>query len=89
MGRRQAVRHWVLVPAFAGSNPADPANFTKENWAGEQDPQGFLPTQPRGLRKRGFFDERGGERYLWYNEEIKEVDEESGATNGAGGAASR
>ena len=25
MGRRQVVRHWVLVPAFAGSNPADPA----------------------------------------------------------------
>lgn len=23
--RRQVVRHWVLVPAFAGSNPADPA----------------------------------------------------------------
>ena len=25
MGRRQVVRHWVLVPAFAGSNPAVPA----------------------------------------------------------------
>ena len=25
LDRRQAVRHWVLVPAFAGSNPADPA----------------------------------------------------------------
>ena len=25
MDRRQAVRHWVLVPAFAGSNPAGPA----------------------------------------------------------------
>lgn len=54
-----------------------------------QDCEAFLPTQPSGLRKRGFFDERGGERYLWYNEEIKEVDEESGATNGAGGTASR
>ena len=28
LGRRQVVRHWVLVPAFAGSNPAVPAkNF--------------------------------------------------------------
>ena len=27
MGRRQVVRHWVLVPAFAGSNPAGPAKF--------------------------------------------------------------
>ena len=27
MDRRQAVRHWVLVPAFAGSNPAGPAIF--------------------------------------------------------------
>ena len=25
MDRRQVVRHWVLVPAFAGSNPAGPA----------------------------------------------------------------
>ena len=25
LDRRQAVRHWVLVPAFAGSNPAGPA----------------------------------------------------------------
>lgn len=25
MGRGQVVRHRVLVPAFAGSNPADPA----------------------------------------------------------------
>ena len=29
LGRRQVVRHWVLVPAFAGSNPAVPAkNFS-------------------------------------------------------------
>ena len=27
VGRRQAVRHWVLVPAFAGSNPAVPAKL--------------------------------------------------------------
>ena len=27
LDRRQAVRHWVLVPAFAGSNPAGPAIF--------------------------------------------------------------
>ena len=26
MGRRQAVRHWVLISAYAGSNPAAPAN---------------------------------------------------------------
>ena len=26
LDRRQVVRHWVLVPAFAGSNPAGPAN---------------------------------------------------------------
>ena len=25
MGRRQAVRHWVLISAYAGSNPAAPA----------------------------------------------------------------
>ncbi len=23
------VRHWVLVPAFAGSNPADPAKYNR------------------------------------------------------------
>lgn len=27
VGLRQVVRHWVLVPAFAGSNPADPAKI--------------------------------------------------------------
>ncbi len=27
MGRRQVVRHGVLIPAFAGSNPAGPAKF--------------------------------------------------------------
>ena len=27
LDRRQAVRHWVLVPAFAGSNPAGPATM--------------------------------------------------------------
>ncbi len=25
LGRRQVVRHRVLIPAFAGSNPAGPA----------------------------------------------------------------
>ncbi len=27
LGRRQAVRHWVLISACAGSNPAAPAIF--------------------------------------------------------------
>ncbi len=27
LGCRQVVRHRVLIPAFAGSNPATPANF--------------------------------------------------------------
>ena len=27
MGRRQAVRHWILIPAFAGSIPAAPAIY--------------------------------------------------------------
>lgn len=27
LGRRQVVRHRVLVPAFAGSNPAGPAKL--------------------------------------------------------------
>ena len=27
MGRRQVARHRVLVPAFGGSNPPDPANL--------------------------------------------------------------
>ncbi len=26
MGRRQAVSHWILIPAFAGSNPAAPVS---------------------------------------------------------------
>ena len=29
LDRRQAVRHWVLVPAFAGSNPAGPARIRR------------------------------------------------------------
>ncbi len=27
MGRRQAVRHWVLISACVGSNPTGPAIF--------------------------------------------------------------
>ena len=30
MDRRQVVRHWVLVPAFAGSNPAGLATRKKK-----------------------------------------------------------
>lgn len=32
LDRRQAVRHWVLVPAFAGSNPAGPAKHKKKTF---------------------------------------------------------
>ena len=34
LDRRQAVRHWVLVPAFAGSNPAGPAILAKSPYKG-------------------------------------------------------
>jgi hypothetical protein len=27
LGRRQAVRHWILIPAFPGSNPGAPTVF--------------------------------------------------------------
>ena len=30
MGRRQVVRHRILVPAFGGSNPPAPANCIEE-----------------------------------------------------------
>lgn len=29
MGRRQAVRHWILIPAFGGSIPPAPATFLR------------------------------------------------------------
>jgi hypothetical protein len=34
MGRRQVVRHWFLVPVFAGSIPADPAKLKRSAAAG-------------------------------------------------------
>ena len=37
LDRRQAVRHWVLVPAFAGSNPAGPAIFCFTKTAKSED----------------------------------------------------
>jgi hypothetical protein len=32
MGRRQAVSHRILIPAFPGSNPGAPTNFAQEKF---------------------------------------------------------
>lgn len=34
LGIRQVVRHWVLVPAFGGSNPSSPARENTSAFAG-------------------------------------------------------
>ena len=32
LGRRQVVRHRILVPAFGGSNPPAPASYFRRVW---------------------------------------------------------
>ena len=64
LDRRQAVRHWVLVPAFAGSNPAGPAIFFTKKSKSEDIGLTTFGTNPAGpaifFTKR--FNKQGCER---------------------------
>ena len=52
LDRRQAVRHWVLVPAFAGSNPAGPAIFLQKIQKSKDIGLATLGTNPAGPAKK-------------------------------------
>ena len=51
LGRRQAVRHWILIPAFEGSIPSAPATIHEihKSW---RDPQPFARAQGVRLSER-------------------------------------
>jgi hypothetical protein len=43
LGCRQVVRHWILIPAYPGSNPGTPAKFNARSHRSGKVKHGLMP----------------------------------------------